>query len=360
MIRPGAFLPNQAASVTQEASLAGNGEARRTNRPSGGRPLAALGSSQNLHALGARVRTLRQMTSTIQGPTKNKVCGTGSLHTAHRTFNLLRKIRIRTVSCILCAPPQGNSSDGDHHDCGVGTADHAFVQDHLESCTPLLALTSGASIPLPRNDSAGRWRSWQDVAMTTLSARFDEALLFARQRHQGQFRKGTEIPYVAHLLSTAALVLEGGGDEEQAIAGLLHDALEDNEFTEVTFEELVKEFGERVANMVRDCSDSEPGKKKRGWKARKKRYLAALKTHDKDSLLVANADKLHNARAILTDYRTEGEDLWSRFSKKSDPLWYYPRLAKIFRKRRTPLADEFDLVVKELVALVKRERRTLR
>lgn len=196
--------------------------------------------------------------------------------------------------------------------------------------------------------------------MTNLSDQFDKALVFARQRHNGQFRKETQIPYVAHLLSTAALVLEGGGDEEQAIAGLLHDTLEDSDITKVTVTELVEEFGTRVAKIVQDCSDTEPGTKKDDWKVRKKRYLDSLKTHDSDSLLVANADKLHNARAILTDYRAEGEVFWNRFNKQSDPLWYYQKLAKVFGKRRTPLADELDLVVRELVTLVRRTRRSHR
>lgn len=195
--------------------------------------------------------------------------------------------------------------------------------------------------------------------MTTLTERFDDALVFARQRHQGQFRKGTEIPYVSHLLGTAALVLEAGGDEDQAIAALLHDTLEDSDQTGVSYEELVERFGERVAGIVRDCSDSEPGApgaEQENWQKRKKRYLKKLKSHSEDSLLVANADKLHNARAIVADYRIHGEELWARFNPEAETLWYYRSLGKIFRQRRTALSGEFDRVITQLRSLIKKRR----
>ena len=195
--------------------------------------------------------------------------------------------------------------------------------------------------------------------MTILTERFDDALAFARQRHHGQVRKSTDIPYVAHLLSTAALVLEAGGDEDMAIAGLLHDTLEDREHTKVTYEELVKRFGERVAGIVRDCSDAEPaeGEKKEDWKPRKERYLAGLAHHGADSLLVSSADKLHNARSILADFRIHGDGLWARFTAgRDDQLWYYRSLVKIFRKAGTPLTDELDRVVTELEKLVSSNR----
>ena len=116
--------------------------------------------------------------------------------------------------------------------------------------------------------------------MTFLTERFDDALAFARQRHNTQVRKGTDIPYVGHLMSTAALVLEAGGDGDQAIAGLLHDTLEDSQYTGVTYRELVDRFGERVANIVRDCSDSEPGPgdSKGEWRPRKERYIPGCAT----------------------------------------------------------------------------------
>ncbi|HJQ94300.1 MAG TPA: HD domain-containing protein [Acidimicrobiia bacterium] len=190
--------------------------------------------------------------------------------------------------------------------------------------------------------------------MTVLTQRFDDALVFARQRHQTQTRKGTAIPYIAHLLSTAALVLEAGGDEDQAIAGLLHDTLEDREYTEVTYQELTKRFGKRVAGIVRDCSDAEPepGAEKESWRTRKERYVAGLHHHSLDSLLVSCADKLHNARAILADYRIHREGLWSRFNPDSDQLWYYRSLVNAYRGAGTPLAAELDRVVTELEGLV--------
>jgi GTP pyrophosphokinase len=193
--------------------------------------------------------------------------------------------------------------------------------------------------------------------MTFLTARFDEAFNFARKRYNDQVRKGTDIPYLAHLMSTAALVLEAGGDEDQAIASLLHDTLEDRQHTKVTYEELLKQFGERVANIVRDCSDSEPepGAEKEAWRPRKECYIADLRNHSPDSLLVSNADKLHNARAILADYRIHGEKLWSRFDPDSDQLWYYRSLVGVFREVDSPLAAELDRVVTELEGLVPRQ-----
>lgn len=192
--------------------------------------------------------------------------------------------------------------------------------------------------------------------MTFLTERFDDALTFARQRHNEQTRKGTAIPYLAHLMSTAALVLEAGGDEDQAIAGLLHDTLEDCEYTGATYQELVERFGTRVAKIVRDCSDAEPepDAENEKWRPRKERYIAELRHHSPDSLLVSNADKLHNARAILADYRIHGEGLWSRFNPDSDQLWYYRSLVDVFREVDSPLADQLDLVVTELERLVPR------
>lgn len=191
--------------------------------------------------------------------------------------------------------------------------------------------------------------------MYFLTERYDRALVFTRQRHQEQLRKGTGIPYFAHLMATSSLVLEAGGNEDQAIAGLLHDALEDTDITCVTYDELVTEFGVTVANIVRDCSDSEEVDKPT-WRARKEAYLAALPHHSPDSVLVSNADKLHNARSILSDYYRHGEELWSRFNPDSDPLWYYRSLANIYLELESPLAGELDRVVTELETVVARNR----
>jgi GTP pyrophosphokinase len=120
----------------------------------------------------------------------------------------------------------------------------------------------------------------------------------------------------------------------------------------------VDRFGERVANIVRDCSDAEPepGQEKEAWRPRKERYLSELRNYSNDSLLVSGADKLHNARAILADYRILGEALWLRFNSDSDQLWYYRALVGVFREVGTPLADEVDRVVSELEVLVKQRR----
>ncbi|HEY7703290.1 MAG TPA: HD domain-containing protein [Acidimicrobiia bacterium] len=183
-----------------------------------------------------------------------------------------------------------------------------------------------------------------------LTERFDGALVFARQRHEGQTRKGTDIPYISHLMSTAALVLEAGGDEDQAIAGLLHDSLEDSAHTKVTYHELVERFGERVARIVRDCSDQEPtpDEDKEAWRPRKERYIGQIGRAPLESQLVANADKLHNARSILADYRRLGEGLWTRFNPESNQLWYYRTLADLFLAAGTALAMELDRVVSDM------------
>jgi (p)ppGpp synthase/HD superfamily hydrolase len=193
-----------------------------------------------------------------------------------------------------------------------------------------------------------------------LTDRFDDALVFARQRHNTQIRKGSGVPYVSHLLGVSSLVLEAGGDEDQAIAGLLHDTLEDFDHTGVTFHEVAERFGERVARIVRDCSDAEPGsgEDKAPWRQRKETYIASLAGHADDSLLVSNADKLHNARSLLTDYLRVGPDLWSRFNPDADQLWYYRSLVEIFNTRRSPLAGELERTVSELASLVEQEPAT--
>jgi (p)ppGpp synthase/HD superfamily hydrolase len=190
----------------------------------------------------------------------------------------------------------------------------------------------------------------------SLTWRFDTALQFACGLHHQQPRKGTHIPYIAHLMSVCALVLEAGGDEDQAIAALLHDAVEDQGGLP-TLDTIRHMFGDRVANAVESCSDStstDPSKKP-GWPQRKEKYLAhLLSTKNEDALLVATADKLHNARAILSDYREIGEELWSRFNApKEDQLRYYGALVATLRQTAAPkvLVGELERVVKELIQL---------
>lgn len=165
-----------------------------------------------------------------------------------------------------------------------------------------------------------------------LSQRFDAALVFASELHRMQLRKGTSIPYISHLLAVAALVIEHGGNEDQAIAGLLHDAAEDCG-GEPTLREVEKRFGAAVANIVSDCTDSwvEP---KPPWRERKETYLATLPNKSLQSLLVSLADKTHNARAILSDQRVIGNDIWNRFNGGRDgTLWYYSSLSDVFSTR---------------------------
>lgn len=188
-----------------------------------------------------------------------------------------------------------------------------------------------------------------------LGQRFIAAIEEANRYHAGQVRKGTQIPYLAHLLSVAALVLEDGGSEDEAIAALLHDAVEDAG-GKPTLEAIREQFGDEVAMIVMACSDTDVAPKP-PWRERKEAYLAHLADEATPAsvLRVSLADKLHNARAILSDYRGLGEDLWSRFNTASgdDQLWYYRSLAKIFLSRAPGvLSSELDHVVAELEWLV--------
>src|SRR5215472_16009511 len=186
----------------------------------------------------------------------------------------------------------------------------------------------------------------------SLYRRFNLAFELASGLHHTQTRKGTPVPYIGHLMAVCSLVLDAGGDEAQAIAALLHDAVEDQGgmATLATIRQL---FGDRVANAVESCSDStvsDPAQKL-PWRERKEKYLAHLQGANEDALIVGIADKLHNARAILTDYRQVGEELCSRFKVgKQEQLWYYTALITTFRKTEAPkvLVDELERVVGEL------------
>jgi (p)ppGpp synthase/HD superfamily hydrolase len=173
---------------------------------------------------------------------------------------------------------------------------------------------------------------------------------FALNAHAGQVRKGSRIPYAAHLLAVAGIVLDYGGDNDEAIAALLHDCIED---CGVSPKRIQKLFGRKVTEIVVACSDSmerDPSHKP-PWQIRKESYLEHLKTASGSVLLVSAADKLHNARSILKDYRRHGEDLWTRFNAtKSDTFWYYDSLVKIFRARgrQRALVEELARTVTEL------------
>ncbi|HEY3121994.1 MAG TPA: HD domain-containing protein [Vicinamibacteria bacterium] len=184
-----------------------------------------------------------------------------------------------------------------------------------------------------------------------LGARFEEALQYATRLHASQKRKGTEVPYVSHLLSVAALVLEEGGGEDDAIAALLHDAVED-QGGRPTLEEIRRRFGDRVAHIVEGCTDAETVPKP-PWRERKERYVAHLRHAAPDVLRVSMADKLHNARAILADLRRHGDVLWGRFTAdRAGVLWYYRSLVTAYQQAGGGfLAEELDRVVTEIERL---------
>ena len=185
------------------------------------------------------------------------------------------------------------------------------------------------------------------------SPRFLSALNYATTLHT-ESRKGTAIPYISHLYSVAALVMESDGSENEVIAALLHDAVEDHGGLKM-LEKIRIDFGEAVANIVAGCSDDIPpdGQEKRPWRKRKEEYIEHIVSASHSVRLVSNADKLHNARCILKDYREIGEKIWDRFAgKKEGTLWYYCLLADVFLESPANLflAEELDRVVKDLQA----------
>lgn len=189
--------------------------------------------------------------------------------------------------------------------------------------------------------------------MAVVGRRFRDALVWAAELHEQQKRKGGEIPYVAHLLAVAAIVLEHGGNEDQAIAALLHDALEDQAHR-MDAGEIGKRFGAKVERLVEACTDGDPDEQRdrdpARWFERKKKYIADVADKPAEALLISMADKLHNARAILEDYREVGEKLWPRFTTGKDgTLWYYRSLLAAFKPRAEGrLWHELDRTVGEI------------
>ncbi|MDZ7629417.1 MAG: HD domain-containing protein [Parvularculaceae bacterium] len=162
-----------------------------------------------------------------------------------------------------------------------------------------------------------------------LTKRFDEALVYASETHRSQLRKGAQTPYIAHLLAVSSLTIGHGGDEDQAIAALLHDAAED-QGGEVRLQDIKDRFGVRVGRIVADCTDTMTTPKP-SWRTRKENYLLALSTRSDDSLLVSLADKTHNAEAIFHDFRTIGLPIFDRFTGgTAGTLWYYQSLSSAF------------------------------
>jgi (p)ppGpp synthase/HD superfamily hydrolase len=187
-----------------------------------------------------------------------------------------------------------------------------------------------------------------------LSERFTQALTYAAELHAQQVRKGSGVPYISHLLGVASIALEYGANEDEAIAALLHDAIEDQGGA-ATRAEICRRFGENVTAIVDGCTDADTTPKP-PWRQRKEAYIAHLATASPSVLLVSAADKLYNARSILKDYRLMGELLWQRFQGgKAGTLWYYRAMTNAFNKTQpTAIVEELTRVVtaiEELVAI---------
>ena len=184
-----------------------------------------------------------------------------------------------------------------------------------------------------------------------LSNRFLEAFSMAYKLHNKQTRKGSNTPYIAHLMAVASLVLENGGNENQAIAALLHDTVEDQGGWD-TLRDIKNKFGEEVANLVDGCTDAYTHPKP-PWKDRKVAYLEKLKTAPDSVVLISLADKVHNARSILHDLQHANDQVWDKFSGgKAGTLWYYQSLANIFDSAPYPLLkQELRYLVEEIITL---------
>jgi (p)ppGpp synthase/HD superfamily hydrolase len=184
--------------------------------------------------------------------------------------------------------------------------------------------------------------------MTQLTCRFEQALLLANQLHAQQFRKDGCTPYISHLLSVAALVLEDGGDEDEAIAALLHDAIED-QGGDATRQRISAQFGDRVTTIINGCTDSETMPKP-PWEDRKRRYLTQLQHGSSAVYRVSLADKLHNARCLLQDLRAEGIEVWSRFQGgRIGKLWFYGELLTLYQQQgNSAMTQELASIIQVL------------
>lgn len=181
-----------------------------------------------------------------------------------------------------------------------------------------------------------------------LGTRLQRAFRYAADKHAGQTRKQSAVPYLSHLMAVTSLVLEGGGDEDMAIAALLHDVVEDCGGMP-RLREIRRRFGARVAKIVEGCTDSFSDPKLE-WVVRKTEYLQRLKHEDAETRLVSAADKLHNVRTVLADYRQDGESIWKRFrGGREGTLWYYRALSDEFQRRKTNrITRELALALAEL------------
>jgi (p)ppGpp synthase/HD superfamily hydrolase len=180
-----------------------------------------------------------------------------------------------------------------------------------------------------------------------LSDRYRVALAFAFDLHRAQERKASGVPYVAHVLGVSSLVMEYGGDEDAAIAALLHDAVEDQGGLAM-LQQIEQAFGSKVAEIVLACTDSHESPKP-PWRDRKRRYVAHLRGAPAEAQLVAACDKLYNLRTILADFRLVGEALWERFTGgREGVLWYYQALAAGAFTIENPVVDDLRSAASEL------------
>ena len=176
---------------------------------------------------------------------------------------------------------------------------------------------------------------------------FESALKYASRLHAKQTRKGSDAPYISHLLAVAAIVLEHGGTEKEAIAALLHDAVEDQGGRK-TLEEIRRRYGKRVARIVAACSDTDQLPKP-PWRERKEAYVERLRSEPYSVRLVVAADKLHNARDLLSSYRVQGEDLWSHFNGGRDgTLWYYRAVVDALVAAAEPEENQLRAIIDEI------------
>jgi (p)ppGpp synthase/HD superfamily hydrolase len=192
-----------------------------------------------------------------------------------------------------------------------------------------------------------------------LGTKFDEALSLAMDLHREQTRKETPVPYMAHLMAVAGIVLEANAYheldhiEDVAIGALLHDAIEDQGH-QIDLERIREMFGDTVHRIVLECSDAiirEEGEEKPPWRERKEAYLMAIAKKSQETLLVSCADKLHNARSILFDFDRIGDRIWDRFTaSKEETIWYYTELARAFEDTwpDNPLLPDFKALVYRL------------
>ena len=200
------------------------------------------------------------------------------------------------------------------------------------------------------------------AAGSFLGTRFEDALIYALDLHRHDTRKGKPTPYVSHLLGVCSLVLQDGGDEDEAIAALLHDALEDHA-ERVVPADLGRRFGSRVLEIVRSCSDTPPdyaGGTKPPWKERKLRYIAHLAQTTPSARRVSLADKLYNLREVVSDLRIEGQQTWARFNAgAAEQCWYYRSIAEMMRQAGQcgPMLDAYEREFGELEKLMAKQDR---